>query len=59
MSTGNEDHAVIVHAAVFLSYRVSDTRGIADRLAVELMRAFGPDEVFLDKRSTESGAEMA
>jgi hypothetical protein len=55
MSTGNEDHAVIVHAAVFLSYRVSDTPGIADRLAVELMRAFGPDEVFLDKRSTESG----
>ena len=42
-------------SAVFLTYRASDTRGIADRLATALMGAFGPDEVFLDRRSTDPG----
>ena len=40
---------------VFISYRVSDTRPTASRLAAELARRFGDDAVFLDHRSIEPG----
>ncbi len=38
---------------VFISYRVTDTRPTAGRLAADLRRAFGDEAVFLDYRSLD------
>ena len=42
-------------ASIFVNYRIADTLQVADRLAVELRRKFGEDEVFFDRRSIEGG----
>ena len=42
-------------ASIFVSYRIKDTLQAADRLAVELRRAFGKDQVFFDRRTIEPG----
>ncbi len=42
-------------ASIFVSYRIADTLQTADRLAAELKRTFGPDEVFFDRRTIEPG----
>lgn len=41
--------------SIFISYRIADTLQTADRLAVELKRKFGADEVFFDRRTIEAG----
>lgn len=38
-----------------MSYRIADTAPIADRLAAELRRTFGADQVFFDRRTLEPG----
>jgi hypothetical protein len=43
--------------SVFISYRIADTLLTADRLAAELRRRFGDDEVFFDRRTLEPGEE--
>ncbi|MCY2977756.1 MAG: TIR domain-containing protein, partial [Planctomycetota bacterium] len=42
-------------ASIFVSYRIKDTLQAADRLAVELRRVFGQDQVFFDRRTIEPG----
>jgi hypothetical protein len=41
--------------SIFISYRIADTLQTADRLAVELKRKFGADQVFFDRRTIEAG----
>ena len=41
--------------SIFVSYRIADTLPIADRLAAELKRSFGPEAVFFDRRTIEPG----
>jgi len=41
--------------SIFISYRIADTLQIADRLAAELKRKFGTDEVFFDGRTIDPG----
>jgi len=41
--------------SIFVSYRVADTLQTADRLAAELQRKFGADEVFFDHRTMDPG----
>jgi hypothetical protein len=43
---------------IFVSYRRSDTLHTANRLAVELQRAFGASRVFLDTDTLEAGDEF-
>ena len=42
-------------ASIFVSYRIEDTLLTADRLAAELQRTFGKDQVFFDRRTIEPG----
>lgn len=42
-------------ASIFVSYRIKDTLQVADRLAVELRRVFGQDQVFFDRQTIEPG----
>ena len=42
-------------ASIFVSYRIEDTLQTADRLAAELQRTFGKDQVFFDRRTIEPG----
>ena len=42
---------------IFISYRVSDTRPTASRLAAELRRVFGDEAVFLDYRDLEAAQQ--
>ena len=51
MSSTSEGHA----PSIFISYRIADTLQTADRLAAELQRKFGADEVFFDRRTVEPG----
>ena len=39
--------------SIFVSYRIADTLQIADRLAAELQRKFGVDEVFFDREDSK------
>ncbi|MCY2980339.1 MAG: TIR domain-containing protein, partial [Planctomycetota bacterium] len=40
---------------IFVNYRITDTLPTADRLAAELQRTFGKDQVFFDRRTIEPG----
>src|SRR6185503_7897444 len=41
---------------IFISYRNSDGRKDANRLALDLNRVFGDDQVFLDKQDLKGGS---
>ena len=41
--------------SIFVSYRIADTLKTADRLAAELQREFGANEVYFDRRTVEPG----
>ncbi|MEM9387019.1 MAG: tetratricopeptide repeat protein [Pseudomonadota bacterium] len=43
------------YPSIFVSYRIADTLPTADRLALELQRRFGANEVFFDRRTVEPG----
>lgn len=44
--------------SIFISYRRDDTEVYADRLADDLRRQFGDDEVFIDREALEPGADF-
>ena len=51
MNDISKEHA----PSIFVSYRIADTLQTADRLAAELRRKFGGDQVFFDRRTLEPG----